>query len=72
MAGIYNPYPIRFRGQKSAVQFNCATTLSPLVAPEGRCQDQREKCVWNEYTRETNEPTTTSTEMPKKKKRKGN
>ncbi|CAK5017472.1 unnamed protein product [Meloidogyne enterolobii] len=51
-AGIYNPYPIRFRNQKSAVQFNCDTSLV-LLSQDGKCQ--RERCVWNEYTKEANE-----------------
>ncbi|KAL7079790.1 hypothetical protein ACQ4LE_001349 [Meloidogyne hapla] len=54
-AGIYNPYPIRFRNQKSTVQFNCDTSLV-LLSQDGKCQ--RERCVWNEYTKEANEQQT--------------
>ncbi|KAI1730927.1 zona pellucida-like domain-containing protein [Ditylenchus destructor] len=50
-AGIYNPFPIRFRGQKSAVRFQCSTTLSP-TGPNGACD--RPTCTWNEYSREAN------------------
>uniref|UniRef100_A0A915CX39 ZP domain-containing protein n=1 Tax=Ditylenchus dipsaci TaxID=166011 RepID=A0A915CX39_9BILA len=53
-AGIYNPYPIRFRGQKSAVKFQCSTTLSPS-GPDGVCE--RHRCItWSEYTKDANKP----------------
>ncbi|KAH7726177.1 Protein F46G11.6 [Aphelenchoides avenae] len=50
-AGIYNPFPIRFRGQKSAVRFQCQTTLRPSIGSE-KCK--RPLCVWNEYSKEAN------------------
>jgi hypothetical protein len=37
----------------------------PLLGKDRKCQ--REKCTWNEYSREANEPTA----EPKEKKNKG-
>uniref|UniRef100_A0AC34RTP2 ZP domain-containing protein n=1 Tax=Panagrolaimus sp. JU765 TaxID=591449 RepID=A0AC34RTP2_9BILA len=48
-AGIFNPVPIRFRGTKSEVQFECQTTLIPTKGP---CE--RKRCVSNEYSKEAN------------------
>ncbi|CAD5234799.1 unnamed protein product [Bursaphelenchus xylophilus] len=50
-AGIYNPFPIRFRNQNSAVRFQCSTKLR-LRETEGYCE--RPACTANEYSEGAN------------------
>ncbi|KAI6238780.1 ZP domain-containing protein [Aphelenchoides fujianensis] len=50
-AGIFNPFPIRFRKAGAAVHFHCATTLKPRDG-ENRCE--RPACTKNVYSAEAN------------------
>lgn len=50
-AGIYNPYPIRFRNPGTGVHFQCSTTLKPRDL-EGHCE--RPACTKNLYSAEGN------------------
>uniref|UniRef100_A0A914GWU6 ZP domain-containing protein n=1 Tax=Globodera rostochiensis TaxID=31243 RepID=A0A914GWU6_GLORO len=42
-AGIFNPYPIRFRSKSTGVRFQCITSLM-MLEKDGQCP--RESCTW--------------------------
>lgn len=49
--GIFNPLPVRFRNQQSAVRFQCATKLQ-LREQGGHCE--RPACTHNDYSPDAN------------------